>query len=235
VNLAIFDIDGTLTHTNEVDGLCFAYAWESCYSIRDLSTDWSAYKYSTDSGIFDEVFRARFDRAPSVTDRSQFIESFVTKLKSLAHMKPDLFSEVRGAAAMLTKLSETPNWKVSLATGAWRESAKTKLAAAKVNAETVPFACAEDDFDRKEIISHSWKRARETYHQSEFEKVIYIGDGLWDLRSSRELGIGFVGMHFLGNGDYFRLQNVNHILSSYEDFPAVLHALEGERGQTSPR
>jgi phosphoglycolate phosphatase-like HAD superfamily hydrolase len=37
------------------------------------------------------------------------------------------------------------------------------------------------------------QRAGHHYGQGAFEKVLYIGDGVWDVRAAKALGIGFVG------------------------------------------
>jgi hypothetical protein len=38
------------------------------------------------------------------------------------------------------------------------------------------------------------QRAGHDYGQDGFEKVVYIGDGVWDVRAAKALGIGFLGL-----------------------------------------
>jgi beta-phosphoglucomutase-like phosphatase (HAD superfamily) len=45
MNLLVFDIDGTLTATNEVDTRCFARAFHEAFGIA-LDTSWHIYPLS---------------------------------------------------------------------------------------------------------------------------------------------------------------------------------------------
>ena len=47
--------------------------------------------------------------------------------------------------------------------------------------------------DRVNILRMAIQRAGHHYGQGAFEKVLYIGDGVWDVRAAKALGIGFVG------------------------------------------
>ncbi len=59
MNLVIFDIDGTLTDTNAVDGECYAAAFEREFG---RPVDWRNLTHRTDSGIAQPASRARADR-----------------------------------------------------------------------------------------------------------------------------------------------------------------------------
>ena len=71
MNLAIFDIDGTLTNTNNVDEDCFVKAFAEAHSINDIVTDWTAYPHTTDSGITQHIFQEKFGRSPEETELSK--------------------------------------------------------------------------------------------------------------------------------------------------------------------
>ena len=64
MNLAIFDIDGTLTETNAVDEICFVQAFADAHAITEINTNWTEYEYVTDSGIMFQIFDERFGRPP---------------------------------------------------------------------------------------------------------------------------------------------------------------------------
>lgn len=64
MNLAIFDIDGTLTATNEVDDICFVQALADAHRIAGISTNWAEYRHTTASGIFEQIFEERLGRTP---------------------------------------------------------------------------------------------------------------------------------------------------------------------------
>ncbi len=60
-------------------------------------------------------------------------------------------------------------------------------------------------------------RARDFYDCSKFERVVYLGDGSWDLQASRDLGYSFIG---IGSRIQALMEQEN--LGWYQDF------LEGE-------
>ena len=56
-----------------------------------------------------------------------------------------------------------------------------------------PAASADDACDRESIIRLSKQRAAERYGQS-FLSTVYVGDGVWDARACRNVGIPFIGI-----------------------------------------
>lgn len=68
MNLIVFDIDGTLTQTNNVDSLCFTKAIKDTLQITELNTDWASYQYSTDSGLLTEIYENFLQRPPSIEE-----------------------------------------------------------------------------------------------------------------------------------------------------------------------
>ncbi len=81
MNLAIFDIDGTLTRTDHIDDVCFAQALADAHAITGISTDWAGYSHTTDSGITLDIFRERFNRAPEEAELLKFKSHFVQLLE----------------------------------------------------------------------------------------------------------------------------------------------------------
>jgi len=51
MNLVLFDVDGTLTLTNEVDNRCYLCALGEALGGAGFDTDWTKYPHVTDSGI----------------------------------------------------------------------------------------------------------------------------------------------------------------------------------------
>ena len=59
--IVIFDVDGTLSCTSEVDDRCWMDAAAHVIGVRDMSTDWSTYSHSTDEAIATDLIRDRTD------------------------------------------------------------------------------------------------------------------------------------------------------------------------------
>ena len=64
-NLVIFDVDGTLTDTMDIDTTCFAESIHELYPGITINTNWESYQYSTDTGFLLEIFSNNFSREPT--------------------------------------------------------------------------------------------------------------------------------------------------------------------------
>ena len=195
MHLVMFDIDGTLTETMKVDEDCFVRSFKDVFGFADIDSDWSHYPRTTDSGIFHDVFAARIGRSPTAQEVSQFRQHFIQLLAAASSQSP--FAPVAGADRLLSRLAQGGSHRVSLATGGWRDSARLKMASAGMCFDDHPAASADDAHDREFIMRFSMQRAAERYG-APFVSTVYVGDGIWDARACRALGIPFIG---IGSGE----------------------------------
>ena len=191
MHLVMFDIDGTLTETTKVDEECFVRAFLDVSGFDDIDTDWSHYRHTTDSGIFHDVYSSRTGRLPTDQCVSRFRQHFVRLLSDASSRSP--FESVAGAAQLLLGLSCSSSHRVSLATGAWRDSARLKMTSAGMCFDDHPAASADDALDRESIMRLSMQRSAERYGES-FVCTVYVGDGVWDARACRSIGVPFIGI-----------------------------------------
>ena len=225
MNLAIFDVDGTLTETNAIDGICFVQAFADAHTIREINTNWIDYPYVTDSGIMFQIFHERFGRPPDDAELRSYKSCLRNLLETHQSKDSSLFAEVSGASCALTRLTQETDWAVALATGCWRVSAELKLKAAGIQTEHLPAAFAEDGLSRETILQTAVSRARQSYEQIGFEKIVSVGDAQWDVDTARALGISFVGV---GNGDRavrLRRAGATHVLEGYSDYEKLVSCL----------
>lgn len=225
MNLAIFDIDGTLTETNAVDDLCFVQALDNTHAITQINTNWEEYQYVTDSGIMFQIFHERLGRPPDESELIDFKSSLVELLELQRSKDPCLFNEITGASQALTRLNEEPEWTLALATGCWRESAEFKLKAAGIQANHLPAAFAEHGLSRETILQTAVLHAQQLYSQSHFERIVSVGDALWDLQAACNLGLPFLGV---AKGERrLRLQQsgATHVLEGYSDYGQLISCL----------
>jgi phosphoglycolate phosphatase-like HAD superfamily hydrolase len=192
MHLVIFDLDGTLTDTNEVDSRSIVRALERHTGAAGLSHDWSSYTHSTDEGIVREVVQ----RAGHRSDRS-LIDAIKSDMLDLMEQDvaacEDLMRPVEGARNILVDL-ERAGYAVAVATGSWRESALFKLRFAGIEHIGIPIATADDHESRVGIIRTAIGRAMERYGRKSFVPVTYVGDGVWDLEAARAMDIHFIGV-----------------------------------------
>lgn len=225
MQLVIFDIDGTLTNTNKIDENCFVRALALEFGIFGINTNWAEYAYTTDSGITQQIFQEKLERLPSNEELVRLKARFVSLLQEAFINNQDLFSEISGSANVLAKLQLQSDWRIAIATGGWRESAQLKLQKANIQIEGIPLASANDALSREDIIKIAIIKAENAYQVEKFQKVVFVGDGVWDVKAAYKLNIAFIGI-----GDN-KLTNVGATqvikdFTNLEDFPKILQSAE---------
>jgi phosphoglycolate phosphatase-like HAD superfamily hydrolase len=216
----IFDLDGTLTRTNEVDDMCFPRAFAETLGVTGLNTDWSAYTHATDTVIFEETFAERFGRLPNSDESKSFRRHFVALLAELHVSQPALFAAVFGASSFLDRLRRDSRWRVAIATECWKQSAEFKIAAAGLPTAGLPMAFVEDGISREEIVQAAVDRA--TCQQQLFERIVLAGDGLWDVKTAQKLGLPFVGVAEEKQAERLRQAGVSHVLENFSNWTRCL-------------
>src|SRR5438477_2437706 len=191
MHLVMFDIDGTLTETMKIDEECFVRSFKDVFGFADIDSDWSHYPHTTDSGIFHDVCTSGIGRSPTAQEVSRFRQHFIQLLAAASSQSP--FAPIAGADRLLSRLAQGRSHRVSFATGGWRDSARLKMASAGMCFDDHPAASADDALDRESIMRLSMQRAVER-HRGSFASTVYIGDGVWDARACRALGIPFIGI-----------------------------------------
>jgi phosphoglycolate phosphatase-like HAD superfamily hydrolase len=186
MRLVIFDVDGTLTDTMAVDTQCFLRTFAETCGFANINSDWSCYKSATDAGIFQEIFESRRGRAPSAAETKHFRDHLVALFRSAAQEKA--FAAVPGASDLLVRLKQSDEYRVAVATGCWADSARVKMASAGMCYNDYPSASADDAPEREAIVQLAMNRAEP------FSRAIYVGDGVWDIRACRKVGIPFLGI-----------------------------------------
>jgi len=229
MKLAIFDIDGTLTKTVGVDEECFVRAFADTHAITGINTNWAEYDYVTDSGITLQIFEEQFGRAPDEAELLGLKDCFVGLLREQYQINARLFAEIPGAAAMLARLEQESAWAVAIATGCWRASACLKLEAAGIKFDGLPAAFAEDGPSRERIVQAAVVKAAAAYQSHEFEKVVSIGDGLWDARTARQLGFAFLGVGSEERAEMLRRAGACRVIEDFRDFSRFFEHLDEAR------
>lgn len=222
MKLALFDIDGTLTKTNEVDDKCFVKAFAASHQLTNIETDWTKYKHVTDSGIALEILNQRLGCSPNEQDFVTFKSCFIENLNEFASKDETLFAEASNAKAMLEKLKLEKDWAIALATGCFYDSAKLKLEKAKIKVKDFPIGTADDAISREEILQTAIEKSLEKYGLEEFEKIVSIGDGVWDVRTAKNLSLDFVGIASGKRAEVLREEGANYIIKDFRDYENFL-------------
>ncbi|WMX14014.1 MULTISPECIES: HAD family hydrolase [unclassified Aureispira] len=222
--LAIFDIDGTLTQTNEIDHVCYIDTVQKFITKQFDTFDGSMFKHFTDSSILIELYEHFHQRVPSQSEEVDFKKYYFEALNNSLHTNPHYFQAIEGAPEILHAFSD--EWAVALATGCWVESAEIKLKGGGVDISNYPLATASDAITRQEVMLTAVERAKTLHQVEDFEHIVYIGDGLWDKHSCASLKMPFVGIDAENHALQTGVLGDFHLLANYTDAERVFELLE---------
>jgi phosphoglycolate phosphatase-like HAD superfamily hydrolase len=190
----MFDLDGTLVDSNPVDSQCYLQALVDVFGfdLDKIDRDWGNYPHVTDAGILQTLCQVELGRAPTEIEIGDYQCRFL-ELLVLAISQKSLQS-IAGAREILERLSLDSDYALSMATGAWKQTADYKLQQTGLDGIISPIAYSDDARARVEIMKCAYRRSLEFYRQSQFETVTYLGDGVWDGIASKQLNYNFIGI-----------------------------------------
>lgn len=213
--LAIFDIDGTLCDTQEVEGRCYALAIERVTGLSLATLDWTTYEEPTSSAIVRDLLRGD---VAAVDKEARIKREFYRLLQEERPNFPRDFAPVTGAAEFIEHLLWENTCAVALATGCFDTTASFKLACCGIAMDRFPHATSSDTPRRRDIIPLA--AARAGYGLS---SVVYFGDAPWDVVVSKALGIPMIGIG--RRYEELRIFGVRHTFRDYSDAESITGAL----------
>lgn len=231
MQLAIFDIDGTLTDTNAMDNRCFEQALTEVFGFGETADQWHTCPHVSDSGLVQFIFEQQFSRRPNDEEIVRLQTKFIALMREAVAAEPHTAAPINGAVAAFSQMLDEANWGVAIATGCWQASAHFKLQQASVDFARVPLAHSDHLPAREDILTDAVAQA-ESHYQTGFERVVYIGDALWDVRTTRNLRMPFVGIAHGERAERLRDAGASHVLPDFTDYPrfiAALHSAEVPR------
>jgi len=215
MRIALFDIDGTLTESNEIDSICFADAFRDVFGVA-IDTDWDSYQHTTDRGIVVEALR----RARGREADAQEIALHRTRFVQLLGERMTELNEIPGAAAFLDQV-QARDWRVVLCTGAWSESARLKLLRAELPTG-LPLASCDDDIAREEILRRGFALAG----GGDGDVIVSFGDAPWDVRAAANLRLPFIGIAAGARAESLRRSGAAEVFANFEDTAAVFAGID---------
>jgi phosphoglycolate phosphatase-like HAD superfamily hydrolase len=213
MNLVMLDIDGTLTQSYEYDQEIFGLAIGEVLGCPPVDADLNEYIDKTSAGVTQEAIQRITGRSPEVQQIEEVKRRVLWRIEQMHQESPGVFAEIPGAACFLQRLRSLDGTGITIATGCWRSEALLKLLASGLIVDGIPLASSDDDQNRQRIMEIAAERARIFYACPGFERVIYVGDGPWDLQEARLLGYGFIGI-----GPRVQALNDNQAVYWHPDF-----------------
>ena len=216
--LAVFDIDGTLTQTNEVDDECYLRAICEVLGL-DVSPDWADAPHVTDSALASWICERYGGRPLRQGETAEILSRLIEHLQAALREQPHRFAPIAGASDVFTRL-RTRGWDSVMATGAWEPSARLKLRAIGLDTDGTALTTSSDAATRIEILELAVRRTAQDH-----SRVVSIGDGAWDVEAARRLGWPFIGIGTGARAERLRNAGARVVLADLSDTEALLDAL----------
>lgn len=185
--LLIFDIDDTLTETAEIHIQAFIESLNEL-GVEKIDTNFGEYLHHTDSYISKTIYEKELWQTFTEVLKAKFEKLLSTK------MAENEVEEVPGASQFIKEVKNNKSIAVCFATGSLRRPAVQKLKAIGVDFDNRLLVASDRLMKRESIVKQAIADAKKFYGVDRFEKVISIGDGLWDLKTAQNLGLEFVGI-----------------------------------------
>ena len=224
MQLVIFDVDGTLIYSERRDSKSFAEAFLQTFNRPVPTIDWHNYPHVTDTNIFDHLMTQLFGRAATPDQLETFMSNYLEKLAHKRVTTPGHYRTVPGSKECLQQLAQLPNTVLGIGTGGWKKTAELKLTHVQIAFEHLFFHGADGHYTRESIIEAVIKDAKSAHPN--IERVVYIGDALWDVKTTRNMNLPFIGIRWRNDKHILEDAGAQHVLRDFTDFSSFLHVLE---------
>ncbi len=221
--LVIFDVDGTLVFSEKKDSQCFADTYQAVYKKPFPTIDWRKYPHVSDTTIFKTVIQEHFDRIPDEVEEESFRQQFVANIIENRKQTPAEFKEVPYAKQTIDKLLADDRFIIGVATGGWKAPAIVKLNFVNIPTDKLIITGADGKVTRADITNETIDKAVALH--GDFERIVYIGDAIWDVTTTRNMGLPLIGIRRKGDVDFLEEKGVGLVLKDFENYAAFLEGL----------
>ncbi|MCX7735514.1 MAG: HAD family hydrolase [Candidatus Kapabacteria bacterium] len=219
MKLIIFDIDGTLLNTTSIDDGCLLRTFKDLYSIIITEDEWVELKNQTtgtDIELSRLIFKTKFNRDPDSKEIEKIKKHFHQLLIFSFESQKEAFTEIQGAKEIFNDLINKDDFVVGISTGSWKLSAMIKLRKINIIPNGIPFSHADKFSSRIDIVKDTIYQAKLKHKTDKFDKIFYVGDGIWDFKTTKEIGIDFIGIDSNGN-DLLNKMGASVVLENFAD------------------
>ena len=210
-NVIVFDIDDTLTKSEEQHQTAYVNAMKH-FGMTDINQDWKSYQNVTDSYILKEVFEHNFQKAFDLGMIPDFEEKMTTEMLSMQETV-----SILGANAIVDFFLKETDYAICFATGSLHKPAMLKLEQAGINFIPELVEASNSIYTREDIVRSAINKAQKYFQVNAFDQIISVGDGIWDLRTARNLGVHFLGIRDKNLED-FKREGIKSHITDWEDF-----------------
>lgn len=221
--LIIFDVDGTLVHSDRRDSQLFDRTYRELYGRPFPSLDWRDFPHVTDDTLFKTAIRQHFDREVEAHEIPHFQVRYLNYLKVSRQQEPTHFKQVAGASELVRRLMADKNYTVGIATGGWKAPAQVKLGHVEIPHEEMIVTGADGKLTREEILTETMELSH--FGSRFFEKTVYVGDAIWDVSTTRNLNLPFVGIRHRADVEVLYEAGAQTVIEDYQDYEFFLESI----------
>ena len=185
--LIVFDVDGTLIGGEAFDWKCFNDAFESVSGKAMTDAFWQSIDEVTAKAVVHYAL-SEYPEDQREELESKISQTFLENLRADHASHQNAFQAAPETIDLIDTLQSSDRYDIAIATGDWLPSISYKLSKSGIDLSAIPHATSSERYARAEIIRLATERAN-----GNLENTIYVGDGVWDLRACRQLGIPFIG------------------------------------------
>lgn len=225
MKLVMFDMDGTLTDGFSLEENCYVLAIEQALGLENVVTDWESYTHTSSSFCLQEIVRVTRGHPPTPAESAAVQRRMIALMDEIHARKGRRTQEIPGAADCVRAL-QAAGYAVAIASGDWEATARHKLTSARIPFADLPAAFCDCAHARTEIMTTALRRAAETYACESFERIVYVGDGAWDVRACRDLGWPLIGVGHGAHAHRLRALGTTHVIADYSSLETVFSAVE---------
>lgn len=186
-NLIVFDIDGTLTNSVETHQKAFTEMLLEI-GVAQISSEFKTFKHHTDSFIAKEIYKIDQKKSLSKSKIIEFENGLTRKISV------EIINEILGAKELIELLETKTDFGVCYATGSLRRPAEYKLKSIGIEFNKIQLVASDIINEREKIVEKAIEDVKKFYNVEKFDRIISVGDGLWDLLTAQNLGLEFIGI-----------------------------------------
>jgi beta-phosphoglucomutase-like phosphatase (HAD superfamily) len=186
-NLIVFDIDGTLTDTVEIHQKAFKKSLQ-LIGVEKFNDSFGTYKHHTDSYIAKVIYEFSTKKSFDKSVNLQF-ENHLYELICQSEI-----SEISGSKHIINYIENETDFGICYATGSLYRPANLKLEKIGIDFHPMQLVASDEIEEREKIVEKAIENAKKHYKIEKFDKIISFGDGLWDLKTAKNLSLEFIGI-----------------------------------------
>lgn len=186
-SLIVFDIDGTLTDSVIQHQKAFTETLLEI-GVSEINSEFKSFKHHTDSFIAKEIYEYNQKKPFSKEKMNQFENGLFKRIQSLK------FIEIKGAKELIEKLQKGTEFGICFATGSLRKPAEHKLNSIGIEFKEWQLVASDNIYERESIVEKAIMNSFDNYAVEKFNRIISVGDGLWDLVTAENLRLEFIGV-----------------------------------------